>query len=584
MNLSLSEIQQELKQVSNRKLQGYRIAVLRNITVESIISYLQYYAFKSGFEANISVGNYDNILQDCHGGLGADNKPVFTSETDCILIFLKLEDFSWSLTRDFLSLSPEKRESEIERVLDYVEQTLQAIRKQSSAIVLWHGLEIPIYKSLGILEDQLPDSQTCTLIRLEVQMKEIFSRFTNVFYVDLTDCITQIGINSFYDNRFWYFSAAPYSLDALNVIAKNDFKFINALRGKNKKCLILDCDNTLWGGIIGEDGIDGIKLSKHGSGGSFYDFQQELVNLHNRGVVLALCSKNNEEDVWEVFDMHPEMLLKREHIAAYEINWEDKAGNIKNISESLNLGLDSFVFIDDSPFETNMVREILPQVEVILVDPKQSFDYRQVIGSTGYFDSLLYSDADRQRTKMYQAESGRRKLQKRSGCIDEFLEKLEMEVTVKFADKKSIQRIAQLTQRTNQFNLTTKRYSEADIKKFIDNDTYDVLYLSLKDKYDDAGIVGAVILQFSGDTAEIDTFLLSCRAIGRGIENAFMSCVIEAARLRRVKVVQGEYLPTTKNRQVSDFYSRCGFDEKLRLNIMDSSVDAPPHFRSVIID
>jgi len=584
MNLSLSEIQQELKQVSNRKLQGYRIAVLRNITVESIIPYLQYYAFKSGFEANVSVGNYDNILQDCHGGLGADNKPVLTSETDCILIFLKLEDFSWSLARDFLSLRTEKRESEIEGFLDYVERTLQAIRKQCSAVVLWHGLETPIYKSLGILEDQLPDSQTCTLKRLEVQMKEIFSRFTNVFYVDLADCITQIGINSFYDNRFWYLSAAPYSLDALNVIAKNDFKYINALNGNNKKCLVLDCDNTLWGGIIGEDGIDGIKLSKHGPGGGFYDFQQELVNLHHRGVALALCSKNNEEDVWEVFDMHPEMLLMREHIAAYEINWEDKAGNIKKISEFLNLGLDSFVFIDDSPFETDMVREILPQVEVILVDPKQSFDYRQIIGSTGYFDSLLYSDTDRQRTKLYQAESGRRKLQKRSDCIDEFLEKLEMEVTVKFADEKSIQRVAQLTQRTNQFNLTTKRYSEADIKKFIDNDTYDVLYLSLKDKYGDAGIVGAVILQFSGNTAGIDTFLLSCRVIGRGIENAFLSCVIEAARLRKVEIVQGEYLPTSKNQQVSGFYSRCGFDKKLRLDIMDNSVDAPSYFRGVIFD
>jgi len=584
MNLSLSDIQQELKQVSNRKLQGFRIAVLRNITVESIIPYLQYYAFKSGFEANVSVGNYDNILQDCHGGLGADNKPVFTSETDCILIFLKLEDFSWSLARDFLSLRPEKRESEIERFLDYVEQTLQAIRKQCSAVVLWHGLEIPIFKSLGILEDQLPDSQTSTLKRLEVQMKDIFSRHTNVFYVDLSDCITQIGINSFYDNRFWYFSAAPYSLEGLNVIAKKDFKYINALKGKNKKCLVLDCDNTLWGGIIGEDGIDGIKLSKHGPGGGFYDFQQELVNLHHRGVVLALCSKNNEEDVWEVFDMHQEMLLKREHIAAYEINWEDKAGNIKKISESLNLGLDSFVFIDDSPFETDMVREILPQVEVILVDPKQSFDYRKVIGSTGYFDSLLYSAVDRQRTKMYQAESGRRKLQKHSNCIDEFLEKLGMVVTVKFADEKSIHRIAQLTQRTNQFNLTTKRYSEADIKACVDNDACDVLYLSLKDKYGDAGIVGAVILQFSGDTAEIDAFLLSCRVIGRGVENAFLSCVVEAARLRKVEIVQGKFSPTSKNQQVSDFYNRCGFDEKLRLNIIENSVDAPAHFLSVIFD
>jgi len=221
---------------------------------------------------------------------------------------------------------------------------------------------------------------------------------------------------------------------------------------------------------------------------------------------------------------------------------------------------------------------------VILVDPKQSFDYRQVIGSTGFFDSLQYSAVDRQRTKMYQAESGRRKLQKRSGCIDEFLEKLEMEATVKFADEKSIQRIAQLTQRTNQFNLTTKRYSEADIKACVDNDACDVLYLSLKDKYGDAGIVGAVILQFSGDTAEIDAFLLSCRVIGRGVENAFLSCVVEAARLRKVEIVQGKFSPTSKNQQVSDFYNRCGFDEKLRLNIIENSVDAPAHFLSVIFD
>jgi len=584
MNLSLTEIQEALKQPPNSKLQSYRIVVLRNITVESILPYLQYYAFRSGLEAAVSVGNYDNILQDCHGGLGADNKPIITSDTDSILIFFKLEVFSWPLARDFLSLNPEQRESEFERVLDYVELTLQAIRKQSSAVVLWHGLELPVYKSLGIMEDQLSDSQTSTLKRLEVQMKGILSRHTNVFYVDLSDCITQIGINSFYDNRFWYYSAAPYSLDALNVIAEKDFKYINALNGKNKKCLVLDCDNILWGGIIGEDGIDGIKLSKHGTGGGFYDFQQELVNLHSRGVVLALCSKNNEKDVWEVFDMHPEMLLKREHIAAYEINWEDKAGNIKKISESLGLGLDSVVFIDDSPFETDMVREILPQVEVILVDPKQSFDYRQVIGSTGYFDSLQYSTVDRQRTKMYQAESGRRRLQNNSDCIDEFLTKLGMEVTVKFADEKSIHRIAQLTQRTNQFNLTTKRYSDADIKKFVDNDTCDVLYLSLKDKYGDAGIVGAVILQSSGNTAVIDTFLLSCRVIGRGVENAFLSCAIKAARLRKVEIVQGEYIPTSKNQQVSGFYSRCGFDEKLRLNIMDSSVDAPAYFLSVIFD
>ena len=262
--------------------------------------------------------------------------------------------------------------------------------------------------------------------------------------------------------------------------------------------------------------LAGIKLGQTYPGSIYYEFQKELINFYNRGVILALCSKNNENDVWEVFWNHPAMILKEEHIAASRINWQDKAVNIKQISEELNIGLDSMVFIDDSDFEVEFVRKTLPEVEVIHIPQTKITENRNMLLSCGLFDTLTYSIEDKNRTAMYKAQAARKNLQVIATDMKSYLKSLEMEIDIDFADEFSIPRIAQLTQKTNQFNLTTKRYSETDIKNLVESDNSDVIYLKLKDKFGDSGIVGVCILKYENKMSLFDTFLLSCRVLGRG--------------------------------------------------------------------
>ncbi|MBK7917804.1 MAG: HAD family hydrolase [Chloroflexi bacterium] len=345
----------------------------------------------------------------------------------------------------------------------------------------------------------------------------------------------------------------------MGEIADEVFKFIRVTKGKIKKCLVLDCDNTLWGGIIGEDGLAGIKLGKTYPGSPFYEFQQEILNLHHRGVILALCSKNNEADVWEVFHNHPDMVLKQEHIAAAQINWNDKASNLRQIASDLNIGLDSLVFVDDSEFEVNLVQQNLPEVEVIHLPATKSVHYRDILASYSGFDTLTLTEEDKKRGAMYRAEVTRNKLRQEVTDLASYYQSLEMVAEINFADTFTIPRIAQLTQKTNQFNLTTRRYTEADVTAMVESPSVDIISLRLGDSFGDLGLVGVCILKYDQTWAEIDTFLLSCRALGRMAEDLFLGHVLELVKVREFHLVKGTYLSTRKNAQVKDFYVKQGF-------------------------
>jgi FkbH-like protein len=372
-------------------------------------------------------------------------------------------------------------------------------------------------------------------------------------------CLMNVGAKRFYDPRYWHIAKAPYAREALQEIANEAFKYIRPLRGKNKKCLILDCDNILWGGIIGEDGLAGITLGKTHPGSAYYEFQQEIVNLYHRGIILALCSKNNEADVWEVFDQHPDMVLRREHIATAQINWYNKAQNLRQVAEDLNIGLDSIVFMDDSAFEVNLIRQMLPEVEAIHLPEDRVVEYRDILASGGWFDTLTLSEEDRQRGAMYQAEAVRKRLLAESTDLESYYRSLDMVLEIRLANEFSIPRIAQLTQKTNQFNLMTRRYSDADITRLSGSETADVISLRLQDRFGDAGIVGVCILKYEDKTALIDNFLFSCRALGRGVEDAFLVQSLKRAKLRGSQVAIGEYRATAKNDQVKEFYPTQGF-------------------------
>lgn len=326
-----------------------------------------------------------------------------------------------------------------------------------------------------------------------------------------------------------------------------------------KKCLVLDLDNTLWGGVLGEDGIDGIKIGGDYPGKAFLYFQEGLLELAKRGVILTICSKNNERDVLDLWEKNPFVLLRKEHFSAWRINWRNKADNIRELSEELNIGLDSLVFVDDNPTERELVRQMLPMVEVPEF-PKQPYMLPDFLISLSdrYFRVYSVTEEDRRKTEQYKANASRTQERKKFVDFDQYLQSLEIEMRIEPISSFNVSRIAQMTHKTNQFNLTTRRYSESDLMGF-SSEGWLIYCLSVKDRFGDNGITGAVLLRPIDGGYEIDSFLLSCRILGKGIEEVFLSGILNILRNRGVKLVKASYIPTAKNMQVSGFYERTDF-------------------------
>ncbi len=554
--LTYSQIQEKLKQTDRHLLPELKIVVLRNIMLEPIEPYLRYCALQMGYNASVRFGEYDNVFQEAVGA-GA----LLAEAPNCVLVFTYLDTLSWDLSRNFPALTQEQIHDEIVRIQKFIETVLAGLRRQTDGLILWHSFELPVNPALGILDAQLADGQAASIRRLNDFLQAKLRETSNAYLVDLNLIVARLGARQYYDQRYWHIGRAPYTREALREIASEDYKFMRPSFGKNKKCLVLDCDNTLWGGIVGEDGLAGIKLGRTYPGSAFYEFQQEILNLHQRGVIIALCSKNNEADVWEVFRNHPDMLLKEEHIAAAQINWQDKIVNLRQLAFDLNIGLDSMVYIDDSEFEAGLVRRELPEIAVMHLPKDRSVEYARMLASCGYFDTLTISAEDRKRGNMYRAEAGRKRLRAEATDLESYYASLEMAVEIHLADDFTVPRVAQLTQKTNQFNLTTRRYAEAEIHGLRDDAAADVLYLKLSDRYGDSGIVGACVLKYEKGQAVFDLFLLSCRVLGRGVEDVFLAQALKLARLRNCRLAIGEYYPTSKNEQVKLFYARQGFQE-----------------------
>lgn len=531
-----------------------KITVLRNVTVEGIEPYLCHLGREMGYRAEVGFGGYDQVLQDalspCAGLLGAD--------TDVVLLMTHLANLSPMLDTGFAGLNDKQVESELGRLDAYFKTVIEAIRAHSDAPILWHAIEMPVYAALGIADDQCA-GQSVALQALNQSLRQALSATAGAYFVNTNRCLARIGANQFYDLRYWQMAKAPYTRAALAELASEDFKFIRAIRGRNRKCLVLDCDNTLWGGVLGEDGLSGIKIGTDHPGAAYLEFQREILGLYQRGIILALCSKNNEQDVLDILDAHPDMLLKREHFSVWRINWNDKATNLREIAAELNIGVDSLVFADDSEFEISLVKELLPQVLTLQLPTERPAEYRWLLAACGAFDSPTLTVEDRQRSALYRLERERKHARAETADLDNYYRTLGIEIEIGRADKLTLARVAQQTQKTNQFNLTTRRYSEADVARLAAAPDSEVFYLRAGDKFGDMGIVGSCICLCRDEEAVIDTLLLSCRALGRGIETRFLDEVLHLLAARGVKHVYGEYLATEKNSQVSDFYEKNWF-------------------------
>jgi FkbH-like protein len=349
-----------------------------------------------------------------------------------------------------------------------------------------------------------------------------------------------------------------YSESFVPALARAQAGYVKAVKGRGRKCIVVDLDDTLWGGIVGEDGIDGIHLGETPPGNIFADFQRLLRDFHDRGILLAINSKNNPEDALEVIRDHPAMVLREEHFTAMRINWQDKVTNLREIAAELNLGLDSFVFVDDNPAERLHVEQALP--EVLTVDlPRDSAAYRRCLEQLNDFTVVQLTPEDMSRTSMYRAERQRRSLHESSASLDEFLASLRMEVSIEPLAPRTVRRAAQLVQRTNQFNLTTRRYSDEDLRRLGENGRFHIWTMAVRDVFGDNGIVGLAIVEAGEEHWRIDTFLMSCRVLGRRLEDELLGIVANGARTAGAAQLLGTYRPTKKNGQVQDFYRQRGF-------------------------
>lgn len=382
----------------------------------------------------------------------------------------------------------------------------------------------------------------------------------NIYVFDLADSIREIGRTQFYSDKMWYMSNMPYSREGLNVVVTELKRALNSLFLTRKKIAVLDLDNTLWGGVIGEDGVEGIELSDHKEGQRFYDFQRQFLEMQRRGVLLAVDSKNNIEDAQKAISEHPDMLLRDEQFVAKKINWENKAVNLKAMGEELNLTEGSFVFIDDNPIERELVKGICTDVMV----PEFPEDTTSLLTFAedlyfDYFRPLRILNEDLQKTQMYQVEAQRRQELSTSFDLDDYIAKLEICVDIHRMRPNEIERVTQLCNKTNQFNVTTKRYTQSQIEgmSVITENAIYVVYA--KDKYGESGLISVIITISEGTEIVIDTFLMSCRVMGRKLENIVLNELCEYFKDKYHKM-KAFYIPTAKNLPVRDLFERLGFE------------------------
>lgn len=413
----------------------------------------------------------------------------------------------------------------------------------------------------GSYANKVQNSFIYQLRKLNYELMNLSQEYKNLFICDLCGLQNKFGRDIMFDSTVYVSTEMLLSIDILPYVASRSMDIIAAIEGKFKKCLILDLDNTIWGGIVGDDGWENIQIGHGlGIGKAFTEFQEWVKKLKNRGIIICVCSKNNEDKAKEPFEKNPEMVLKLEDISVFIANWENKADNIRSIQRILNIGFDSMVFLDDNPFERNMVRENIPGI-IVPELPEDPGDYLEFLYSQNLFETASYSYADKDRTMQYQVEAKRVTAAKSFTNEGDFLKSLNMVSEVKEFDKFNIPRVAQLSQRSNQFNLRTVRYTEDQITAIVKDDKYATFSFTLEDKFGDNGLIAVVIMEkMDAVTLFIDTWFMSCRVLKRGMENFTLNILVEYARQNGYKKIIGEYLPTIKNVMVKDHYSNLNFD------------------------
>ena len=558
-----------------------KIGILSSFTINGLGETLKVKCAENDLECKYYVGPYDQYSQE----IISENSELYRFSPDIVFLLLDIRSLFGDIFHEHHYLDLNERKSLIASKIQEINNLIDIFTKNCNSKLIISNLALPIFSSFGINETKLELGFREMIILFNSELSKTCKSKNNLFIYDFNAFSSKHGQKNIFDMKNYLFGDIQINFDFIPYLAHELVSYVNAYMGLTKKCIVLDLDNTLWGGIVGEDGFENIKLGPQPPGNAFYEFQKTLKAFKNRGIILAINSKNNPDDALKVIREHPYMILKEDDFSCIKINWDDKVENMKEISEELNLGLDSFVFFDDDKLNCEFMKISLPQVKVVNLNGDPAY-FSDMLQNMNDFDTLNITNEDLKRAQMYTEQVNRDKLKKSSISMDDFLKNLDIDITIKKSNDFTIPRISQLTLKTNQFNLTTKRYQEEEIQKFSEDDSFLVGCAQVKDKFGDNGITGVFIVKKQNSKEwHLDSFLLSCRVMGREVEKAILNYIIDEAKKQKIEKIIAEYIPTQKNKPAENFLPQCGFKQSDNKWIYD--VNNPlklPEFLSVKVE
>lgn len=540
-----------------RRLNGFdtvRVGLIGQSNLQPMSAQIVGAALRHGILIDIYVSEVGQTMQEVLN----DQSGLYSHEPDVVVIYL--DRFNYAESFDSLALgNAEAIAAIVESGISNIQSLTEKLRSRCIQVLITNIAHSSI-SDLGHVDRVTPGTMRHLVNRFNYELDKTL-KGTQDALLDVCALSGSIGLNTWNSSRFYHIGKFPHNPQVDHVLAEHIARVIASIRGKQKKCLVVDLDNTIWGGVVGDDGIDGIEIG-HGSprGEAFLAIQRQILDLVRRGVILAVCSKNELSVALDVFRRHPEMLIREKHISCMRINWEDKSNNLIEIAEELNIGLDSLVFLDDNPVERAQIRAFLPAVEVPEIGDDPS-TYPYVLSSAGYFEAIQVSEEDKSRVSSYQARRAIAKEASESKNIDDFLRSLQTTITFSSFDELGSERVAQLINKSNQFNLTTRRRNKNQIMEIMKDPDFYTLQIRVKDRFGDYGMVSVLIARKNGTTWEIDTWLMSCRVLRRNIEHAVLNRIVLDARAEGVTTLVGCYVASEKNGVVRNHYQTMGFGQ-----------------------
>lgn len=543
----------QLSGLSLAPLIPFRLGLIGNGTLDLIVPVLVATAARHGFALECITAAYDQFLQEALQPDSALNK----ARPDAVLLAVDHRGLSLQPSPGNEKLASESIEAAI-RLLDSIRA---GIARNSGALCIVQTLAAPPEGLFGSFDRALSGTARNLIDRVNQKICQSVLQSADML-LDVAGIAETVGLADWHSPAQWNLAKLPFADAYVSIYAEHVARIIGAMRGKSRRCLVLDLDNTIWGGVIGDDGLEGIQIAQgDATGEAFLSVQQLALALRARGIVLAVSSKNTDAVARRPFKEHPDMLLKEDHIAVFQANWDDKATNIRAIAKELALGLDSLVFLDDNPVERGLIRREIPEVAVPELDSDPA-SYARTLAAAGYFEATNFSEEDRSRADMYLANARRLSLQGQTSDLQSYLRSLEMRIVFESFVRTTRSRVTQLINKSNQFNLTTRRYTESQVEQLELDPNVMTLQARLFDTFGDNGIICVIICRASGpDTWSIDTWLMSCRVLGRCVEQAVLAEILKQARARGVTTLIGEYRPTERNDLVREHYGRLGFKE-----------------------